>query len=121
MYNLSIFLQFSQRGHFPTTAFTVELLLRTSVLKIKITSFRILSLSTPAMASRIVKSPAVQVIQRKLCKFDNHFGTNIFQTTAKRQFAAQASIARTEKELLKAEPLKVKEVFFGTSLNSKMI
>ena len=72
------------------------------------------------MASRIVKSPAVQVIQRKLCKFDNNFGM-IFQTTAKRQFAAQASIARTEKELLKAEPLKVKEVFFGTSLNSKMI
>merc|ERR1711963_483471 len=72
---------------------------RTSVLKIKITSFRILSLSTPAMASRIVKSPAVQ-------------------TTAKRQFAAQASIARTEKELLKAEPLKVSTLPNGLTVAS---
>merc|ERR1712029_787948 len=69
------------------------------VLKIKITSFRILSLLTPAMASRIVKSPAVQ-------------------TTAKRQFAAQASIARTEKELLKAEPLKVSTLPNGLTVAS---
>ena len=62
VYNLSTFLHFSKCGHFPQTAFTVELLLRSPVLRVKITSFRILSLSTPAMASRIVKSPAVQVI-----------------------------------------------------------
>merc|ERR1712123_142092 len=43
------------------------------------------------MASRIVKSPAVQ-------------------TTAKRQFAAQAAVARSERELVKAEPLKVASI-----------
>jgi len=77
----------------------VELLLRSPVLRVKITSFRILSLSTPAMASRIVKSPAVQ-------------------TTAKRQFAAQASVARTERELAKAEPLKVSTLSNGLTVAS---
>merc|ERR1712025_912070 len=61
--------------------------------------FRKLSLSTPVMASRIVKSPAVQA-------------------TAKRQFAAQASVAKTERELVKAEPLKVSTLSNGLTIAS---
>ena len=41
------------------------------------------------MASRIVKAPAVQ---------------------ARRTFAAQAAVAQTERELVKAEPLKISTV-----------
>merc|ERR1711892_1228683 len=51
------------------------------------------------MASRIVKSPAVQ-------------------TTAKRQFAAQAAVARSERELVKAEPLKVSTLKNGLNVAS---
>jgi len=51
------------------------------------------------MASRIVKSPAVQ-------------------TTAKRQFAAQAAVARAERELVKAEPLKVSTLGNGLTVAS---
>merc|ERR1712029_1122609 len=61
--------------------------------------FRKLSLSTPVMASRIVKSPAVQA-------------------TAKRQFAAQASVAITERELVKSEPLKVSTLSNGLTIAS---
>merc|ERR1712112_676467 len=60
---------------------------------------RNLSLSTPVMASRIVKSPAVQA-------------------TAKRQFAAQASVAKTERELVKSEPLKVSTLSNGLTIAS---
>ena len=51
------------------------------------------------MASRIVKSPAVQ-------------------TTAKRQFAAQAAVAKSERELVKAEPLKVSTLKSGLNVAS---
>ena len=51
------------------------------------------------MASRIVKSPVVQ-------------------TTAKRQFAAQAAVARAERELVKAEPLKVSTLGNGLTVAS---
>eukprot|EP00092_Neocalanus_flemingeri_P004105 GFUD01004417.1.p1 GENE.GFUD01004417.1~~GFUD01004417.1.p1 ORF type:complete len:447 (-),score=104.56 GFUD01004417.1:452-1792(-) len=51
------------------------------------------------MASRIVKSPVVQ-------------------TTAKRQFAAQAAVARSERELVKAEPLKVSTLKNGLTVAS---
>jgi len=51
------------------------------------------------MASRIVKSPQVQA-------------------TAKRQFAAQAAVAKTERELIKAEPLKVSTLSNGLTIAS---
>merc|ERR1712212_275629 len=51
------------------------------------------------MASRIVKSPTVQ-------------------TTAKRQFAAQAAVAKSERELVKAEPLKVSTLKSGLNVAS---
>jgi len=51
------------------------------------------------MASRIVKSTAVQA-------------------TAKRQFAAQAALAKTERELVKAEPLKVSSLKSGLTVAS---
>ena len=51
------------------------------------------------MASRIVKSPAVQ-------------------TTAKRQFAAQAAVATSERELVKAEALKVSTLKNGLNVAS---
>jgi len=51
------------------------------------------------MASRIVKSPAVQ-------------------TTAKRQFAAQAAVAKSEREIVKAEPLKVSTLKSGLNVAS---
>merc|ERR1712042_322689 len=54
---------------------------------------------TLMMASRIVKSPAVQ-------------------TTAKRQFAAQAAVAKSERELVKAEPLKVSTLKSGLNVAS---
>merc|ERR1712142_1368088 len=49
------------------------------------------------MASRIVKSPAVQT---------------------KRQFAAQAAVAKSERELVKAEPLKVSTLKSGLTVAS---
>jgi len=55
--------------------------------------------SAPVMASRIVKSPAVQA-------------------TAKRQFAAQASVAKTDRELVKSEPLKVSTLSNGLTIAS---
>jgi len=55
--------------------------------------------NTTAMASRIVKSPAVQ-------------------STAKRQFAAQAAVAKSERELVKAEPLKVSTLKSGLNVAS---
>merc|ERR1712106_985493 len=51
------------------------------------------------MASRIVKSPTVQ-------------------TTAKRQFAAQAAVAKSERELVKSEPLKVSTLKNGLNVAS---
>ena len=51
------------------------------------------------MASRIVKSPAVQ-------------------TTVKRQFAAQAAVAKSEREIVKAEPLKVSTLKSGLNVAS---
>ena len=50
------------------------------------------------MASRIVKSPAVQ-------------------TTARRQYA-QAAVARTEREFVKSEPLKVSTLPSGLTVAS---
>ena len=41
-----------------------------------------------------------------------------FQATAKRQFAAQASVAKTERELVKSEPLKVSTLSNGLTIAS---
>ena len=41
-----------------------------------------------------------------------------FQATAKRQFAAQAAVAKTERELIKAEPLKVSTLSNGLTIAS---
>merc|ERR1712123_215378 len=55
--------------------------------------------NTFVMASRIVKSPTVQ-------------------TTAKRQFAAQAAVAKSERELVKSEALKVSTLKNGLNVAS---
>merc|ERR1739838_785454 len=45
-------------------------------------------------------------------------GSPAVQTTAKRQFAAQAAVARSERELVKAEPLKVSTLKNGLNVAS---
>ena len=42
----------------------------------------------------------------------------VFQATAKRQFAAQASVAKTDRELVKSEPLKVSTLSNGLTIAS---
>merc|ERR1712106_511329 len=59
----------------------------------------IITKNTFVMASRIVKSPTVQ-------------------TTAKRQFAAQAAVAISERELVKSEALKVSTLKNGLNVAS---
>merc|ERR1712123_338014 len=61
--------------------------------------FSIITKNTFVMASRIVKSPTVQ-------------------TTAKRQFAAQAAVAKSERELVKSEALKVSTLKNGLNVAS---
>merc|ERR1712086_76094 len=61
--------------------------------------FSIITNHTFVMASRIVKSPPVQ-------------------TTAKRQFAAQAAVAKSERELVKSEALKVSTLKNGLNVAS---
>ena len=61
--------------------------------------FSIITNHTFVMASRIVKSPTVQ-------------------TTAKRQFAAQAAVAKSERELVKSEALKVSTLKNGLNVAS---
>merc|ERR1712106_1160378 len=61
--------------------------------------FSIITKHTFVMASRIVKSPTVQ-------------------TTAKRQFAAQAAVANSERELVKSEALKVSTLKNGLNVAS---
>merc|ERR1711892_364819 len=61
--------------------------------------FSIITKHTFVMASRIVKSPTVQ-------------------TTAKRQFAAQAAVAKSERELVKSEALKVSTLKKGLNVAS---
>merc|ERR1711892_1529335 len=59
----------------------------------------IITKNTFVMASRIAKSPTVQ-------------------TTAKRQFAAQAAVAKSERELVKSEALKVSTLKNGLNVAS---
>merc|ERR1712128_194363 len=88
---------FLQRGHLPSVV--TKLVTVSPLATNQLLLFSIITKNTFVMASRIVKSPTVQ-------------------TTAKRQFAAQAAVAKSERELVKSEALKVSTLKNGLNVAS---